>query len=183
MQFKLLDARDKELFKNDIIKILTEADNDFVPPLSKRSSTIDKSFSSEAVNCGGIESYFAEMRKQEIMAVFENGEIIGFVSYRLNFSCDEIAECDSHNLYVSTLVLSGNARGKGITKKLYSYVFNELYPDRNIFTRTWSTNLAHVKILKSFGFDELVRKIDDRGKGIDTVYYKKISASLCATVE
>ena len=173
MRFKLLDACDKELFESDMIKILTEADGDFVPPLSKRSSTLDKSFSSEAVDGGGIESYFAEMKKQEIVAVFENGKIIGFVSYRLNFTSDEIAEYDSYNLYVSTLVLGNNARGKGITKKLYSHIFNELYPERNIFTRTWSTNLAHIKILNSFGFNELVRKIVDRGKGIDTGYYKK----------
>ena len=63
MRFKLLDACDKELFESDMIKILTEADGDFVPPLSKRSSTLDKSFSSEAVDGGGIESYFCRNEK------------------------------------------------------------------------------------------------------------------------
>ena len=76
------------------------------------------------------------------------------------------------NIYLSTLVLSAESRGKGITKKLYAHLFNELYPEKNIFTRTWSTNAPHIKILDYFGFDEMVRIKNDRGNGIDTVYFE-----------
>lgn len=172
MDFRLLSEADKIIFEKEMIGMLIESDNDFVPPLSSRASTLDKGFSADKKS-GGVESYFSEMRKQQILAAFDEGEFIGFVSYRENFISEEIPEDELPNIYVSTLVLSKKSRGKGVTKKMYSYLFDELYSDRNIFTRTWSTNIAHTKILSSFAFSEIKRKINDRGEGIDTVYYKR----------
>ena len=178
MHFKILDSYEKESQKNDIVKILTDSDRDFVPPLSSRNSTLDKSFLSESSSGDGINSYYDAMKDQEIIAAIEGDAIVGIVSYRLDFLSDEITEADIPNIYVSTLVLDKGVRGKGITKRMYSYLFGELYADRNIFTRTWSTNFAHIKILGDFGFSEIIRKIDDRGKGIDTVYYKRPPAKI-----
>ena len=172
MQIKELTFFEKELYADSIKALLKESDNDFLPPLSKRGSTLDKSFS-QSLNKNGILSYFEEMQKQEILGAFEEENLIGFVSYRLNFTSDIITEENLPNIYVSTLVLSKSARGRGLTKVMYSHLFNELYADRSVFTRTWSTNAAHTKILSGFGFSELYRKKNDRGDGIDTVYYKK----------
>ena len=172
MDFRLLSEADKIIFEKEMIEMLIESDKDFVPPLSSRASTLDKGFSADKKS-GGVESYFSEMRKQQILAAFDEGEFIGFVSYRENFISEEIPEDELPNIYVSTLVLSKKSRGKGVTKKMYSYLFDELYGDRNIFTRTWSTNIAHTKILSGFAFSEIKRKINDRGEGIDTVYYKR----------
>ena len=172
MKMKVLDAREKEIYAKEIVDLLTESDNDFVPPLSKRSSPLDKSFgASNGEN--GILSYFEEMKRQEILAVFEGKEMLGFVSYRHDFTSDIITKEELPNIYVSTLVLKKSARGRGLTKIIYSHMFSELYADRRIFTRTWSTNLAHTKILSGFGFSEIFRKENDRGIGIDTVYYCK----------
>lgn len=175
MDFRLLSEADKIIFEKEMIEMLIESDKDFVPPLSSRASTLDKGFSGEA-NSEGVLSYFREMRKQQILAAFDEGEFIGFVSFRENFTSEEIKEKDLPNIYVSTLVLSKKSRGKGVTKKMYSYLFEELYSASNIFTRTWSTNIAHTKILSGFGFSELLRKENDRGEGIDTVYYKREKA-------
>ena len=172
MEIKELTFFEKELYADSIKALLKESDNDFLPPLSKRGSTLDKSFS-QSPNKNGILSYFEEMQKQEILGAFEEENLIGFVSYRLNFTSDIITEENLPNIYVSTLVLSKSARGRGLTKVMYSHLFNELYADRSVFTRTWSTNAAHTKILSGFGFSELYRKKNDRGDGIDTVYYKK----------
>ena len=172
MKMKVLDAREKEIYAKEIVDLLTESDNDFVPPLSKRSSPLDKSFDvSNRVN--GIFSYFEEMKKQEILAAFEGDEMLGFVSYRRDFVNEIITKEEFPNIYVSTLVLKKSARGRGLTKIMYSYLFSELYADRSVFTRTWSTNFAHTKILQCFGFSEIIRKENDRGNGIDTVYYKR----------
>jgi hypothetical protein len=38
-------------------------------------------------------------------------------------------------------------------------------------TRTWSTNASHLDLLDELGFDLIKRVEDDRGDGIDTVYY------------
>ena len=173
MHFKIFTEEDKRVYEAKMIEILTASDDDFVPPLSKRNSTLDKSFSSTAISDNGVASYYNEMKKQEIVGAFLQEELLGFVSYRLDHVSDEIADAELPNIYVSTLVLSESARGKGITKKMYSYLFSELYPERNVFTRTWSTNFAHIKILSYFGFSEMLRKENDRGEGIDTVYFKR----------
>lgn len=175
MLFKLLDLNDKNTFEKDIIEMLVESDEDFVPPLSKRSSTLDKNFSTASTK-NGILSYYLGMKEQQILGAFEDGELIGFVSYRENFVSEEIASSELPNIYVSTLVLSKKARGKGVTKKMYAYLFRDPYADRKVFTRTWSANGAHTKILIDFGFFEIIRKENDRGIGIDTVYYKKEAA-------
>ena len=172
MNFKIFNEQDKTVFENEIISMLSESDNDFVPPISARSSTLDKSFNGTPSE-SGILSYYREMKRQSIIGAFEDGELLGFVSYRENFISEEIDVSQLPNIYISTLVLAKKARGKGITKKLYSYLFSELYPERNIFTRTWSTNFAHINILSAFTFTEILRKENDRGAGIDTLYFKK----------
>lgn len=176
MQLRILDAKDKDFYSDDIKKLLLLSDKEFVPPLSARTSALDKTFSVSSDVKDGITTYLEEMKKHEIMAAFENEKLIGFVSYRFDFVSEIISESELPNIYVSTLVLSEAARGKGLTKKMYSYLFNELFAERNVFTRTWSTNGAHTKILSDFGFFEILRKKNDRGEGIDTVYYKKEKA-------
>ena len=173
MDFRILSEADKVIFEKEIVAMLVDSDKDFVPPLSARASTLDKGFTSVKENADGVYSYFFEMKKQKILGAFDNGDFIGFVSYRENFVSDEISEKELPNIYLSTLVLSKKARGKGVTKKMYSYLFDELYSESHIFTRTWSTNVAHTKILSDFGFFEILRKENDRGEGIDTVYYKR----------
>ena len=103
----------------------------------------------------------------------ENERILGFVSFKENYTTDVISQHDLPNIYVSTLVVSEAARGRGITTYMYNYLFNELYDEANVFTRTWSTNVAHIKILGKFAFEEISRIENHRGNGIDTVYYAK----------
>ena len=173
MYFKLLSNDDKIIYKNEILDMMKVSDKDFVPPLSARNSTLQKDLTSFKTSTGGIEKYYAEMESQEILGVFDD-DLIGFVSFRIDYVCDVIDDSFKPNIYLSTLILKPETRGKGITRLLYDYLFNTLYPTRNIFTRTWSTNIAHTKILFGFGFSELSRKINDRGEGIDTVYYSLI---------
>ena len=167
MEKRLLLESEKEAYKEAILEMMKIADKDFVPPLSSRTSTTQTSFGGE----GGIELYFGEMMKQRLLGAFEGENLFGLVSFRENFESDVVKE--SPNLYISTLFLHPDSRGRGLTKELYSYLFFELYPNRRVFTRTWSTNTAHIKILEFFGFELICRIKNDRGEGIDTVYYKR----------
>ena len=175
MMFKILNKEQKKNYSNDILKMLTIYDNDFVPPLSKRSSTTQKNLNTENISDinDGIKNYHKEMMKQEVLATISDGKLLGFVSFKENLKSEYIKENDVPNIYLSTLVLSADARGKGITMKMYDYLFNTLYKDCKIFTRTWSTNIAHIKILEKFNFCEMTRIPNDRGNGIDTIYFKK----------
>lgn len=181
MEIKLLCELEKSAFSDDIIGIMKESDNDFVPPISKRVGTTQMNFSSSE-ELDGIEKYFLEMKNQEILAAIEGGALVGFVSFKENYVCDAISKQSLPNIYVSTLMIAKSARGNGLSAKMYSVLFEHLYSHCNVFTRTWSTNFAHTKILTRFGFSEILRKQNDRGDGIDTVYYKKEKSRVAAAL-
>lgn len=170
MEFCLLNDTQKEQYREDRLKIFAQNDMTFVPPMSSRTGTTQNTFQNK-VNPSGIQDYLAQMLSQQIMGVFLEEKLVGFVSYMKDRVTDVFDVLP--NIYISTLVLQSETRGMGITKKLYNHLFSELYPTHSIYTRTWSTNIAHIKILQGFGFEELKRIPDDRGLGIDTVYYCK----------
>lgn len=175
MKFVMLEKEGKERYLGDIRKMMEESDKDFVPPLSQRGSTTQKNLVSGAM-CDkdiGISAYLNEMIEQKILACIEDDELLGFVSFKENYVCDSIPESCLPNIYLSTLIVSEKARGKGVTTGMYDLLFNEIYKGVNVFTRTWSTNIAHIKILGKFGFKEIDRIKNHRGAGIDTVYFSK----------
>ena len=169
MEFCILNNAQKEQYEEELFKILTQNDTAFVPPLSQRTGTTQTNFGTQH-NPNGVADYLEQMLTQQIVGVFLENKLVGFVSYIENRETDGFS---LPNIYLSTLVLQPETRGMGITKKLYNHLFHELYPERNVYTRTWSTNIAHIKILMGFGFEELKRIPNDRGQGIDTVYYAK----------
>ena len=132
----------------------------------------EKVLSGGEKNSDGIQKYFEQLKAQRFAAAYEDGELIAFVSYKENYTCPEILPEELPNIYISTLVASPASRGKGVTKAMYAYLFSA-YKNANIFTRTWSTNFAHIKILQAFGFETVKVLKNDRGSGIDTVYFKK----------
>ena len=171
MEFILFSDLQKEKYKEELYKMLEDGDKDFVPPLSQRSSTTQKSFNDSGEK--SILPYFNMMLQQNIIGVFEENSLVGFLSFIDNWKADGMEIGFENNIYLSTLILSEKTRGKGVTYKLYDYVFNTLYPEKSVFTRTWSTNAAHIKILGKFDFETIKTIKDDRGDGIDTVYFAK----------
>ena len=169
MELKILTQEEKTQYRGAILALLEESDEDFLPPLSRRRSTKDQTFSGGTVG-GGILSYSEAMNRQEILVAMIDGEMAGFVSFYENFEGGE-----APSLYVSTLVVAKAARGHGLTSKMYAHLFYTLFPEHNVYTRTWSTNAAHTKILARFGFTEYKRLPNDRGPGIDTVYFARLS--------
>lgn len=175
MDIRILTPKEQTLYYDEIYEMLVMSDDEFVPPLSARSSTTQKDLTSCTRSEDGILLYFEELKKQRIMVAAEDGVLFAFVSFRENFSNAQIPEMLLPNIYLSTLIARPQARGRGLTKSMYSLLF-ETFRDRNICTRTWSTNIAHISILSKFGFETLCTLPDDRGPGIDTVYFVKKSA-------
>lgn len=172
MEICILEKGQQQSIYDQAYQLLAAADEEFVPPLSSRSSSTQQDFSATIQNSDGIRQYFAQLKMQRFAAVFEEDALIAFVSYKENYTCAEISSEELPNIYISTLVVSPKARGKGVTKALYSRLFSE-YEHVNIFTRTWSTNIAHIKILEAYGFEVIKVLENDRGNGIDTIYFKK----------
>ena len=178
MEIRILSNAEQECIYTDGYELLAAADNEFVPPLSHRSSSTQQNLLEYTKNSDGIRQYFAALKKQRFAAAFEEDKLIGFVSYKENYSCPDIPAEECPNIYISTLIVSPAARGKGVTTALYKKLFYH-YEAVNIFTRTWSTNFAHIKILEKFGFEVIKVLRNDRGSGIDTFYFKKAGKAEC----
>ena len=172
MEIRILEKEEQQSIYDDAYKMLEAADNEFVPPLSSRSSSTQRNFSENLKSRDGIRQYFEQLKSQRFAVAYEDGALIAFVSYKENYSSAEIHKKELPNIYISTLIVSPSARGKGVTKALYGRLFSE-YENVNIFTRTWSTNIAHIKILEKYGFKVIQVIKNDRGNGIDTIYFKK----------
>lgn len=172
MEFRVLSQSEKCQYREELLEILSINDKNFIPPLSQRSSTTQANLQGSAEKAD-ILPYFHKMMEQSILAMFFEGKLFGFVSYIDNYVSDVISAETHPNIYLSTLALRPQTRGMGATKKAYAHLFFKRYPECNVYTRTWSTNGPHIHILDSFGFEELKRIPNDRGEGIDTVYFYK----------
>ena len=172
MEFRVLNVSEKRQYWEELLEILSINDKNFIPPLSQRSSTTQANLLGNE-NKADILPYFNKMLEQNILARFLEEKLIGFVSYIENYVSDVIGVETHPNIYLSTLAMRPESRGMGATKKAYTYLFFDRYPHCNVYTRTWSTNGPHIHILGGFGFEELKRIPNDRGEGIDTVYFCK----------
>lgn len=170
MDIQILQWEEQSRIYPEVLEMLEAADGDFVPPLSSRSSSTQKDLSGNAKRETGVQEYFQQLKEQRFAAVFDRERLIAFVSYRENYTCPEIGELP--NIYLSTLIVRPEARGRGVTTALYGVLFDR-YKDRSIFTRTWSANAAHIKVLMKYGFSVIRVLPDHRGPGIDTVYFQR----------
>ena len=164
MEIKLLKEEEKAFYKEQLFSLLYEANEDFVPSLSARfpeAKTVEE----------GVRRYFGEMMTANLLVTLDGDKLLGFIAFRENVSGNYIPEGVTPNLYIGTAVISKEARGKHLTTRMYEHLFYTLRSDYSCFTRTWSTNAAHIAILTRMGFALTKRVENDRGEGIDSVYY------------
>ncbi len=159
-----------EQYYEEILDILTCCDRDFLPPLSARESTTQKAFSAETTSGKKPVSYCREMMQQNGFLAFDDGRVAGFLSFKKDYTCDAIGKETFPNVYISTLAVHPDYRGRGIAKQLYAAILSS-FAECNAYTRTWSTNQSQMKILPGLQFEEIKRIKNDRGQGIDTVYF------------
>ena len=87
---------------------------------------------------------------------------------------------DDINNYISTICVRKEFRRKGITEQMYWYIENSLPKDMSsqyVSTRTWSTNISHINLLKKRNYEITHTIRNDRilkdGTKVDTVYFGK----------
>lgn len=165
-----------------VARLVAEADNAFIPPLSARYSTTQQELSSttEIDRRASTRPYTDELLTQSfIFAVktyekhSEQSRIVGFLSYRPNTKLLGRNTPLSH--YVSTIIVNPTFRGRQLAQRMYKELFAiATKAGQTVSTRTWSTNSSHISLLLKQDF-RLVKTIpNDRGRGLDTVYYERI---------
>jgi len=154
-------------------ELLKEVDLEFVPPLSTRNSTTSVNLRPGAPRSPGPQSYFEEALGQLTLLAFADGEPVGFMSC---IPSHRHARIGGQCTYLSTLAVSGPARRLGVARALYEALLTlpDMYASPWVATRTWSTNDGHRELLASLGFQEVANVADDRGPGIDTLYYARM---------
>lgn len=151
-------------------QLLQQADREFVPPLSARSSTTQQDLGSAESSEEGIRAYFETMKTQPMVLALENGRVAGFMAFRFDHVCEYVGPETLPNLYASTSVVHPDFRGQGLMRRFYETMI-AAYPQRGIYTRTWAANASHLHVLHKLGFQQLCCLKDHRGPGVDTVYY------------
>lgn len=170
MELRYFDSVAECGYAADIQALLVLADQEFIPPLSSRGSSTQTDLQNTAMVSAGARAYFEAMLPQPVVVAVEDGACMGFMAFKRDYVCDYYAKVP--NMYASTCVVHPAARGRGMMRGFYETVM-ELFPDRTVYTRTWHTNVSHLKVLERLGFSLLVRLSDHRGPGLDTVYYCK----------
>ena len=164
----------QETYRQAVWELTVKADKEFVPPLSARNSTRQDMLAGAPE--GAAEemlpgAYFREMENKSFLLAIEKDTVVGFLSFIPDYHSEYVKD-SREILYVSTIIVEGGYRNQGISHRLYDELMAD-FPDCAVATRTWSLNDAHIHLLEKLGFDLVKRLPDDRGKGIDTVYYKR----------
>lgn len=175
MNYKYTGCDLTEQDKQDIFDILCECDDEFYPKLSSRNSTSQQELKKQPDSEGDKPyTYFEDMIKQEFIVVYDNERIIAFMTFKKNYVCEATREIGP-SIYVSTVCVRKSYRHQGILHQLYDElekVTGELKYNF-IFTRTWSLNQAQIHSLLKHGYQKIKVNKDERGEGIDTVYFGK----------
>ena len=157
--------------KKYIWNLVKEADNEFVPPLSARGGTTQKNLSGERSE-GVPQEYFDVLTTQSFILCIKEFRVVGFMSYIPDYKLEASDTVNMTCDYISTIIVDPKFRNRGFTTGMYHKLF-ATRPGKLYATRTWSLNHTHISLLDKLGFTLILRLKDDRGEGVDTVYYSK----------
>lgn len=167
--------------KESIWEILCECDGEFFPPLSARESSSQKNLLVNGQGKTGAkpETYYREMIQQNFILAYETSdgetEVVGFMTFKKQYICEALAKF-GESLYITTVCVRKEYRNRGVMKALYRHMETEIpkiCKSSGISTRTWSLNKAQLHELEKRGYERIAVLKDDRGPGVDTVYFGK----------
>ena len=166
MEIVLLEKLTDPAKQEAIRQLLILADQEFVPPISARTSSTQMDLAPGGT--GSVDAYYETIRDLPVVLALDGDRVVGFMHFRFDHTCDHISYLP--NAYACTSSVHPDGRGHGLMQKFYCAII-EAYPERMVCTRTWHTNLGHLHILHKLGFTETCCLENDRGEGIHTVYY------------
>ena len=161
-------------YKTDIRRLLTAADDSFLPPLTDPTRA-EMSRASGQPGPTDIDSYVDACVGRPMVGALEDGKLVGFASFEPMIDSEPLADYTPTN-HLTVLVVDEAYRNQGLATECYGYLFESLPAEHHrpvVSTKTWSTNDAHLAILDTLGFECVHRVENDRAPGVDTVYYAR----------
>ncbi|MBE5997114.1 MAG: hypothetical protein E7240_07165 [Lachnospiraceae bacterium] len=167
---ELSDSQKEQLFG-----LLKSREQDFVPPISERGiKSADEN----------IEDYFQHLLEMKLVLIEivietdpadgnsspeENGtaRLAAYLAYEPEHYFPSTGE---NILYMSSAIVDPAFRGHHFLEEMYESCFEEA-GERPVGTRTWSTNGVQLHVLPKLGFQVAERIENDRGPGIDSLYF------------
>ena len=141
-----------------IYKFFKLLDKDFYPPLSKRGSIKER-----------IKKMLFSKDSYYLLAENSKGNTIGIIGFIENYKGKK------GHAYLSFLGVHPKYRHKGIGRFLREMALKilKVHGMKEVHTRTWSTNKIMIKINQEMGFkiEKIVK--DERGPGVDSIYFKR----------
>ncbi|WP_439635121.1 GNAT family N-acetyltransferase [Oceanicaulis sp.] len=161
--------------RDQIYDLICEADDAFWPPLRARTPEQGLSVGEGTVLDAAPTAYWASIQPHALITASDAaGRVLGMMSVARDKKLEALKLTVS--AYLSTLIVTQSAQGRGLARTLYERLFDLARSGSEtpcVATRTWSTNGAHLPLIAKLGFEERLRLKDDRGAGIDTVYFLK----------
>lgn len=167
--YELLEDGHRE--KTAIRRLLELADEEFVPPLSARTGTKQREGLDDPSG-EDLSAYLEAALDHQYLLARQEDRVVGLLSFH-EYDAPEFGAFRPAN-YVSTVIVHPDARRNGYARGLYEYLIDDLPRASrrpHVTTRTWGTNDSHIALLEELGFVTLEVVPDDRGPGIDTVYF------------
>lgn len=162
---KLIDP----LYKQKLLSLLLACDDDFFPTISAKRNPHDGKKET------GLRIYMDEKKDYHYLLVWDEGRLIAFSNFVLDFTIPCFPDYPK-SLHIDTVCVERAYRNQGIGKRIYQY-YEEMLPDAFRATyytlETSSINKPQIKLMEKFQYEIICRITDDRGKGIDTIYFGK----------
>jgi len=153
VEFKVIDKKSK--YWNNILELGRKYDYEFVPAISQRMPLLE---------------YFEQFKIDKAFTIIALDNDILIACF-----CGYIEKPENNESWFQYIIIEKEYRNKKIAQIFFEMGLDILKQNKKnkVKTRTWSTNLKSMKIIKDFGFLEIETILNDRSDGIHTINYEK----------
>lgn len=139
----------------EFVDFVKEADTEFVPPLLDRAEFVHQ------LKNG--------LNNRALIAVDTNNEFVAAAMYQTDHCGDE------DSVYLTFFRVVPNHRNLGIGFWFRQLLLKHLKAKgfKSLVTRTWSSNSEMIRLIEKTGFYPTKVIKNDRGPGIDTLYFER----------
>lgn len=158
----------KKTRKTDYLQVrrfIELVDTDFHPPLSERGGGIPERIDADLDT---PKANYLVARSKENDSYDHTDEILGMIGYTRYWKSDDSA-------YINFLATHPKHRNHGISRALCLRLEEFLIKldVKRMYLCTWSGNPAAIQFYDKLGYYAYSVVLDDRGRGMNTIYYKK----------